>query len=114
MLKRLKGLGASESEILDVYMKQVRSACDNKTRNKTNRTSTKMALYIILGENYSNYEDAMDLMECESLNERIDSLCKKSARHPKFKKVPTNISTRGSEHRTWTKFKTRTNYCELL
>ena len=57
------------------------------------------------------YEDAMDLLECESLNERRDSLCKKfakkSARHPKFKNwfcFPSNISTRGSENRTITKF----------
>ena len=94
MLKRLKGLVASESEILDVYMKQVRSVLElivpvwqpaiTKQEIKQIGRVQRCALYIILGENYSNYEDAMDLMECESLNERIDSLCNKSARHPSY------------------------------
>ena len=72
ILRRLKGLGASETEILDVYMKQVWSILElavpvwqraiTKQEIKQIERVQRCALYIILGENYSNYEDAMDLL----------------------------------------------------
>ena len=79
--------------------------------------------YIYIGNHYSNYDHAMDLLECDNLNDRRNKLCenfaKKSVKHPKFtnwfcenSEAPPNISTRGNEKKVITKFKpvqTRTN-----
>ena len=133
MLRRLKGLGASETELMDVYTKQVRSVLElavpvwqpalTQIEVKQIERVQRCALYIILGEHFTTYDQAMDLLECESLNSRRLQLCenfaKKSAKHPKFKnwfsvntEAPPNINTRGSENKTMTKFnpvQTRTN-----
>ena len=133
MLRRLKGLGATESEMLDVYMKQVRSVLElavpvwqpalTQQEVKQIERVQRCALYIILGEEYDNYENAMDLLECANLNDRRSQLCekfaKKSVKHPKFTnwfsvntEVPPNITTRGNENKVRTKFnpvQTRTN-----
>ena len=126
MLRRLKGLGASETELLDVYMKQVRSVLElavpvwqpalNQQEVKQIERVQRCALYIILGDQYSNYDHAMDLLECDNLNDRRNKLCenfaKKSVKHPKFtnwfcenSEAPPNISTRGNENKVITKFK---------
>ena len=125
MLRRLKGLGATESEMLDVYMKQVRSVLElavpvwqpalTKHEEKQIERVQRCALYIILGEQYNNYDHALDLLECENLDDRRSNLCekfaKKSVKHPKFKnwfsentEVPPNIATRGNENKVMTKF----------
>ena len=125
MLRRLKGLGATESEMLDVYMKQVRSVLElavpvwqpalTKHEEKQIERVQRCALYIILGEQYNNYDHALDLLECENLDDRRSNLCekfaKKSVKHPKYKnwfsentEVPPNIATRGNENKVMTKF----------
>ena len=125
MLRRLKGLGASESEILDVYMKHVRSVLELAvpvwqpalTQNEVKQIERvqRCALYIILGEQYDNYDHALDLLEIENLNDRRSNLCekfaKKSAKHQKFTnwfsentEVPPNIATRGNENKVITKY----------
>ena len=133
MLRRLKGLGASETEMMDVYTKQVRSVLElavpvwqpalTQIEIKQIERVQRCALYIILGEHFTNYDQAMDLLECESLNIRRLQLCesfaKKSAKHHKFKnwfsvnaEGPPNINTRGKEKKIMTKFypvQTRTN-----
>ena len=133
MLRRLKGLGASEEEMLDVYMKQVRSVLElavpvwqtaiTKQEVKQIERVQRCALYIILGDQFTNYEHARDLLECDTLKERreklVEKFAKKAAKHPQYKnwfseneEAPPNFSTRGSENQIIRKFKpvqTRTN-----
>ena len=89
MLRRLKGLGASKLELLDVYKKQVRSvlelavpvwqpALTIQEKNQIERVQ-KCALYIILGEKYENYEQALDQMECNNLEKRRIKFCENFA-----------------------------------
>ena len=90
MLRRLKGLGASEEEMLDVYVKQVRSVLElavpvwqpslTQAEVKQIERVQKCAFFIILGENYTHYEDAIDLLECKSLDDRRVSLCENFVR----------------------------------
>jgi hypothetical protein len=67
------------------------------------------------GEQYNNYDHALDLLEIENLNDRRSNLCekfaKKSVKHPKFTnwfsentEVPPNIATRGNENKVMTKY----------
>ena len=126
MLRRLKGLGASEEEMFDVYTKQVRSVLELAvpvwqpalTQNEVKQIERvqRCALYIILGEQYLNYEHARNLLNCEDLNERRLKLCenfvKKAAKSHKFKSwfsesvvVPPSVHTRGNEIKIIPKFK---------
>ena len=48
----------------------------------------RCALYIILGEDYTSYDDALDTLECDNLDVRRDKLCKNFAKrafkNPKY------------------------------
>ena len=72
VLRRLKVLGATESELLDVYEKQIRSvlqlavqvsqpALTLKKSNQIERVQ-KTAFCIILVNQYENYENALNLL----------------------------------------------------
>ena len=80
LLRRLKCLGASVSELVDVYQKQVRSvlelavpvwqpALTGKEKTQIERVQ-KCALHIILGANYHSYTVALNQIGCESLEDR--------------------------------------------
>ena len=90
ILRRLKLLGASEKELLDVYQKQVRSvlelavpvwqpALTAQEKSQIERVQ-KCALHIILGSNYMGYKHALNLIGWENLEERRIKLCEKFAR----------------------------------
>ena len=98
ILRRLKGLGASQTELIDVYQKQVRSVLELAVpvwqpgitkfeKNQIERVQ-KCALFIILGEQYTHYTNALELVNCESLEDRRKKICekfvRKSAKHPKY------------------------------
>ena len=98
ILRRLKGLGASQTELVDVYHKQVRSVLELAVpvwqpgltkfeKNQIERVQ-KCALFIILGEQYTHYAQALELVNCESLEDRRKKICekfvKKAASHPKY------------------------------
>ena len=97
MLSRLKGLGASEAEMLDVYHKQVRSVLElavpdwqpaiTKQETRQIEIVQRCALYIILGDDYTSYDDALDTLECDNLDMRRVKLCenfaKKDFKNPK-------------------------------
>ena len=99
MLRRLKGLGANYSELLDVYQKQVRSVMElavpvwepglTVQEEKQIERVQRTAFYIILGDQYMKYEYALEILECERLSERRSKLCvnfaKKAMKHPKYK-----------------------------
>jgi hypothetical protein len=102
MLRRLKGLGASISEMLDVYEKQVRSvlelavpvwqpALTQLEKSQIERVQ-RCALYIILGDDYISYDQALELLECDNLEERRVKLCDNFAkRHIKVRNIETGL-----------------------
>ena len=99
LVRRLKVLGANKSEMLDVYVKQVRSVLElavpvwhpGLTKQEVRKLERvqKSAFHIILGEQYISYEQAMNILGCDSLNNRRLKLCKsfakKAKKHSKYK-----------------------------
>ena len=84
-------------EMLDVYYKQVRSvlelavpvwqpALTQQGINQIERVQ-RCALYIILGEDYLNYESDLSTLECTNFDQRRVKLCehftKKIIKYPK-------------------------------
>ena len=111
-IRRLKGMGASTEDMKDVFIKQVRSvlelavpvwngALTSAERRDIERVQ-KTALRIIIGEEYVDYQSALDMIGLESLEDRRHRLslkfAKKSATHFKhknwFKPTVTKIKTR--------------------
>ena len=98
MLRRLSTLGANQSEMLDVYCKQVRSILEmavpvwqaglTQLEIKQIERVQRTALHIILGENYLHYENALEVLKCKKLSDRRYSLCenfvRKTIKHPRF------------------------------
>ena len=89
-LRRLKKLGAETPDLIDVYVKQIKSLLEfavvvwhpsltNEDRLKIERVQ-KSALCIILGQNYKSYRSALKHLHTESLFSRRNKLCKKFAR----------------------------------
>ena len=69
MLRRLKVLGANESELIDVYEKQVRSLLElavsvwqpalTLSESSQIERVQKTAFYIVLGDQYEHYENTL-------------------------------------------------------
>jgi hypothetical protein len=111
VLRRLKKLGANCSDLLDVYFKQIRSIAEfavpvwnssltGEDVAKLERLQ-KIALHIILGEDYRSYTSALKTLGIEKLSLRRKKICltfaKKSQKHKKFEKwfkPNPNISAR--------------------
>ena len=125
LIRRLKVLGATKSEMLDVYIKQVRSILElavpvwhpglTKQDIKNLERVQKCAFFIILGESYISYEQSMRTLGCDSLNDRRYKLCqsfaKKAEKHSRFrnwfnevKHEAKSFSTRASEKLVKPKF----------
>ena len=97
MIKRLKNAGANQEDLTDVYIKQVRSVLEfgvpvwngsiTKEEVSDIERVQKTFLHILLGQNYLNYEFALDVSGLESLELRRTALClrfaKKTAKNPK-------------------------------
>ena len=91
-------MGANQTEFVDIYQKQVRSVlelavpvwqpCITKFEKNQIERVQKCALFIILGEQYTHYAQALALVNCESLEDRREKICekfvKKAANHPKY------------------------------
>ena len=98
LLRRLKGLGANVSEMIDVYNKQIRSVLEMAVpvwqAGLTMQESIQIervqrtAFHIILGEAYQDYENALDQLKCDKLSIRRIKLCenfaKKAVKHDQF------------------------------
>jgi hypothetical protein len=98
ILRRLKINGASESELKTIYCQHVRSILEYASvvwhsgltlENKANiERVQKCALSIILGKDYISYENAMSILDLESLSRRREKLsikfAKKSFKSEKF------------------------------
>ena len=122
VIKRLKGHGADQDQLVDVYIKQIRSilelavpawhgAITQAERIEIERVQ-KAALHIVLGHEYTSYKNALKYFNLDSLDKRRDKLClkfaKKAEKHPKFKKWfkvnKPNVNTRQEQ----------TKYCEVI
>ena len=126
-------MGATVSELLDVYQKQVRSvlelavpvwqpALTVQEKYQIERVQ-KCALYIILGSNYINYSHALDRIGWENLEQRRIKLCenfaKKASKHLKYQdwffknnNNPTLVNTRARTQKAKLQYlpvKTRTD-----
>ena len=100
VLRRLKTLGARHQDLLDVYIKQVRSVLElavpawhsGLTLGETADIDRvhRAALQIILGSGFINYRAALKHFGLETLQVRRVLLCKKfgnkAANHPKHYK----------------------------
>ena len=96
MIKRLSNQGASLGDIVDIYIKQVRSLLEygvpvwNSGLTKEEVTDIervqKSFLHIALGHEYVDYKSALEITYLETLESRRLKLCKKfvvkSSRHP--------------------------------
>ena len=112
ILRRLKQLGAKSKELVDIYNKQCRSILEyavpawNGALTKDEIVEIervqKVALHIILGEQYGSYKDARDKTNLETLEVRRENLslkfAKKAEKHPKHKNWFKPRPVRTSRH----------------
>ena len=126
LLRRLKGLGASQTELVDVYDKQVRSLLElavpvwqpalTQHESKQIERVQKAACHIILGNKYVDYDNALNMIGHDSLKTRRIQLCqkfaRKSLRNPKYsnwfcpvKTEPNMPKTRGQKRKKQNLFK---------
>ena len=102
MLRRLKKLGTRHDDLIDVFVKQIRSIAEfavpvwNSSSSLTGEEISsleriqKTALHIILGDQYHSYSSALRTTGLAKLSERRRNICKKFAKkaqkHSKFSK----------------------------
>ena len=128
MLRRLRRLGASRTDMLDVYYKQIRCVLElavvvwtpglTKAESVQIERVQKCALHVILGDDYESYDQATKTksLSVEKLCERRQKLsltfAKKCENNPKYSKwfnlsenfKPPNIKTRGCVNRMQPKY----------
>ena len=85
MRRRLKPLGASIQELLEVYQTQIRCLLEfavaawnaglTKKQVRQLERVQKCAFAIILGKDYGSYENALKSLVMKSLSERREDLC---------------------------------------
>ncbi len=118
-LHRAKKFTNNIADLKKIYMLQVRSKLDQsavvwhsslsmKDRNDLERVQ-KSALRVILGEKYTSYKHALDVMRIESLEMRRKNLCIKFAKqclkNEKLKNMfPRNRKSHSMEKRSGEKF----------
>ena len=88
-VRRLREIGASPEDMKDVYVKLVRSVLElavpawhaaiTVAERKDIERVQKTAAHIMLGDAYNDYENALDFLGLESLEERRNKLCSKFA-----------------------------------
>ena len=105
----MKTLGASDHQLVDVYIKQVRSVLElavpvwHSSLTVADKISIervqKSALQIILGLEYDSYKSTCHYLDLETLEVWRQKLCKKfciktvkNAKHTKWFKVNTKTS----------------------
>ena len=100
ILRRLKGSGAREEDLVDIYIKQVRSLLEfavpawnggiSQAQQVDIERVQKCALHIILDDEYFSYKNAIYSLHLESLVKRREKLCLnfalKAEKHPKHVK----------------------------
>ena len=98
MIKRLKKLGASQSEMTDVYIKQIRCLLElavavwmpglTKAESYQLERVQKCVAHVIMGDAYDTYDGATNILGLEKLSDRRFKLClnfaRKCEKHPKY------------------------------
>ena len=107
-LRRLKALGASIETLLEMYQKSARSVLEfgaplwtegltQKNKKDIERVQ-KTCFKVILGQHYSSYENALETLEQETLEQRRKKISKKFAkncsRNPKFSQFFRKVRNR--------------------
>ena len=100
MLKRLKPLGASRDDLIEIYRTQIRSVLEfsapawtpglTKAHIRQLERVQKSALAIILEEEYVSYKNAVNILDMKTLEERRHELCFKFAMRAKENDKYTN------------------------
>ena len=90
LLHRVSKFTRNISDLKQIYMLQIRSKLDqsavvwHSSLTKKNRYDLeriqKSALKCILGNRYVSYEDALDKLQLQSLEERREAMCLKFAK----------------------------------
>ena len=121
ILRRLKSLGAKETDLIDMYVKHIRcvvelavpawhGAITLEERTDIERIQ-KSAAHIIMGDDYISYKCALMSLNLDSLESRHNRLCikfaKKAEKHEKFQKWFKLM-----EYHQHTRLD-RTKYCKL-
>ena len=85
MLRRLKPLGASVDDLMEIYVTQIRSILEfsvaawnsglTKVQISQLECAQKCAFAIILGNDYVSYENALKVLNMKSLSDRRKDLC---------------------------------------
>ena len=101
ILKRLKNLGATQEQLIDIYTKQIRSILElaapvwQSSLTQVNRSHIervqRAALQVILGNKYTSYSSACQKANLPTLEERRVKLCKKFAQK----------AVRNTKHQKW-------------
>ena len=100
MLRRLKYLGAEVEDLVDVYVKQIRSILElavpawhggiSQVERQDIERVQRCSLYVILGNAYGSYRQALKTLNLENLEHRRTKLCLKfglkAEKHEKFQK----------------------------
>ena len=73
ILRRLKSLGATAAELLDIHDRQVRAVLG------LNEHVQRSAFHILLGRDYESYDKALAFLGREALEIRRVHLCQKFA-----------------------------------
>ena len=109
MLRKLKSLGAQTEELLDIYRQQVISILQlavpvwtpglTKTEVGQIERVQKVAMHIIMGENFQDYRTSLKTLKLKTLAERREDICEKFAKksylNPNFKHWFENSDRRG-------------------
>ena len=133
ILRRLKALGVNKSVLLEVYVKQIRCIVEyaspvwsgslTKCQNNQIERVQKAAFAIILGRQYTNYNVALNVLECESLESRRTVInlrfAKKCVKDRKFRhwftssqNFRTNTTTRSCKNLSFAPVQARTKAFE--
>ena len=100
ILRRLKNLGAKDSDLVDIFIKQIRSVLElavpawqggiSQAEKQDLERIQKCACHIILGTEYQSYRSALKTLNLETLETRRIKLTMKfglkSEKHKKFQK----------------------------
>ena len=107
MIQKLKSFGINQEDLVHIYILYIRSILElncqvwhfsltSEDESNIERVQ-KVALYLILHEEYESYENALRLVNLSTLKSRRNDLslrfAKKSLKHPKASKMfPLNTS----------------------
>ena len=118
VIRRLKGLGAQQEELVDMYIKQCRSNLElavpawqgalTMVEKQDIERIQKVAFHVILGDQYESYKNALKLTNLETLEARRIKLCTKFAKkaernekHMSWFKPKPKMPTRQHDDKYW-------------